>query len=68
MARKYYSVFLKAGINGPDREYVNSFAGNWSTGDDAINYCSCVFPEFTKEDFEAEEISAEAFGKDTLAI
>ena len=62
MKRKFYSVFLKAGVNGPDREYVNSFSGNFTTGADAINYCTAVFPEYADTDFEAEEISKAAFG------
>jgi len=68
MARKYYTVFAKPGVLGPERTYVNSLGGNWSTGADAINYVTACFPEFTDDQFVAEEISKEAFGKDTNAI
>lgn len=61
MTRKYYTVFLKAGIHGPTREYVNSFAGNFTTGADPIAYCVATFPEFEADDFEAEELSKAAW-------
>ena len=55
--RKYFTVFAKPGVLGPDRTYVNTLGGNWSTGHDAINYVTACFPEFSPEQFEFEELA-----------